>query len=84
MRETIFGPHAYTFDDVLLQPRLSEVLPNAVNLRTRLARDVWLHVPVLSAAMDTITEGRLAIALAREGGIGVLALLVLVYQKDVW
>jgi IMP dehydrogenase len=65
-------PEALTFDDVLLAPGYSEVLPAEVNLRARLAGDLWLSVPVLSAAMDTVTESRLAIALAREGGIGII------------
>ncbi len=72
MIDPIFEKQAYTFDDVLLLPGLSEVLPQQVNLRTRLVRDIWLNIPVVSAAMDTVTEGRLAIALAREGGIGVI------------
>lgn len=65
-------PTALTFDDVLLTPGYSRVLPAQVNLRTRLAGDLWLNIPVLSAAMDTVTEARLAIALAREGGIGII------------
>ncbi len=67
-----FGKLALTFDDVLLVPGYSEVLPAQVDLRTRLAADLYLNVPVLSAAMDTVTEAQLAIALARQGGIGVL------------
>jgi IMP dehydrogenase len=63
---------ALTFDDVLLKPGKSEVLPSQVDLRTRLAGNLTLNIPVLSAAMDTVTESRLAIALARMGGIGVL------------
>ena len=66
------GDVAYTFDDVLLAPGYSTVLPADVDLRTRLAADLYLNVPVLSAAMDTVTEAALAIALARLGGIGVL------------
>src|SRR5207248_7359638 len=61
-----------TFDDVLLVPAESRVLPNDVSTRTRLTRGIELAMPVVSAAMDTVTEARLAIALAREGGIGVL------------
>ncbi len=60
------------FDDVLLVPSESEVLPNEVSTRTRLTREIELAIPVLSAAMDTVTEARLAIALARVGGIGVV------------
>ncbi len=61
-----------TFDDVLLVPGYSQVLPREVNINTRLTKDIQLHVPMLSAAMDTVTEAPLAIALAREGGMGIL------------
>ncbi|MBW8190857.1 IMP dehydrogenase [Neiella marina] len=61
---------ALTFDDVLLVPAHSEVLPNTAELRTRLTKSIELNIPMLSAAMDTVTEARLAIALAQEGGIG--------------
>ncbi len=63
---------ALTFDDVLLKPGLSDVLPSEVDIRTRLTRTVFLNLPVLSAAMDTVTEARLAIAMAQAGGIGVI------------
>jgi IMP dehydrogenase len=63
---------ALTFDDVLLQPGSSEVLPREVDLSTRLTAEISLNIPILSAAMDTVTEARLAIALAQEGGIGVI------------
>ena len=63
---------ALTFDDVLIEPGLSEVHPAEVDLRTRLCRDIHLNIPVVSAAMDTVTESRLAIALAQEGGLGVV------------
>jgi IMP dehydrogenase len=63
---------ALTFDDVLLVPAHSTVLPREVSLQTRLTRSIELNIPVTSAAMDTVTEGRLAIALAQEGGIGIL------------
>ncbi|HYM81371.1 MAG TPA: IMP dehydrogenase [Candidatus Limnocylindria bacterium] len=66
------GPEALTFDDVLLAPRLSEVHPRDVDTRTRFSRRIRLNIPVVSAAMDTVTESELAIAIAREGGIGVL------------
>ena len=62
--------HALTFDDVLLQPAYSEVLPRDVNISTRLTREIELQLPMVAAAMDTVTEARLAIALAQEGGIG--------------
>ena len=61
-----------TFDDVLLIPAYSEVLPREVDLRSRFSRRITLNVPLVSAAMDTVTEARLAIAIAREGGIGVI------------
>ena len=63
---------ALTFDDVLLQPAYSDVLPRDVSLATQLTRDIALNIPVISAAMDTVTEGRLAISLAQEGGIGIV------------
>jgi IMP dehydrogenase len=63
---------ALTFDDVLLQPGYSEVLPREVDLSTSLTREIRLNIPLLSAAMDTVTEARLAIALAQEGGIGIV------------
>jgi len=63
---------ALTFDDVLLQPSHSVVLPNQVNLQTRVTRDIALNIPLLSAAMDTVTDSRLAISMAQEGGIGII------------
>ncbi len=63
---------ALTFDDVLLLPAHSHVLPRDVSLRTQLTRNITLNIPLLSAAMDTVTESRLAIALAQEGGIGII------------
>ncbi len=63
---------ALTFDDVLLQPAHSLVLPGQVELHTRLTREIKLNIPLLSAAMDTVTEARLAIAMAQEGGIGII------------
>ncbi|HXY80820.1 MAG TPA: IMP dehydrogenase [Gaiellaceae bacterium] len=67
-----FAKEGLTFDDVLLVPAESHVLPNDVSTRTRLTRSIELSIPIVSAAMDTVTEARLAIALAREGGIGVV------------
>jgi len=67
-----FAKEGLTFDDVLLVPAESAVLPNDVSTATRLTRTIALEVPVVSAAMDTVTEARLAIALAREGGLGVV------------
>ena len=63
---------ALTFDDVLLLPGYSEVLPKDVSLKTKLTRDIELNIPVISAAMDTVTESSLAIAMAQEGGIGII------------
>ena len=63
---------ALTFDDVLLLPGYSEVVATDVSLRTRLTREIDLNLPLVSAAMDTVTEARLAIAMAQEGGIGVI------------
>ncbi|RKY82904.1 IMP dehydrogenase [candidate division KSB1 bacterium] len=63
---------ALTFDDVLLVPARSEVLPREVDVSTKLSRNIALNIPLVSAAMDTVTEARLAIALAREGGIGII------------
>ena len=63
---------ALTFDDVLLVPARSEVLPNQAVLKTRLTRNIDLNIPLISAAMDTVTEARLAIAIAQEGGIGIV------------
>lgn len=65
-------PLALTFDDVLLVPAKSEVHPNFVDTSTRLTRDIRLNIPILSAAMDTVTEARLAIAMAQQGGLGVI------------
>ena len=61
-----------TFDDVLLIPAYSEVTPNMVKLGSRFSRNITLNIPMVSAAMDTVTESELAIAMAREGGIGVI------------
>jgi len=65
-------PEGLTFDDVLLIPAFSNVLPREVDYSTKFTREISLHAPVVSAAMDTVTEARMAIALAREGGIGVI------------
>jgi IMP dehydrogenase len=70
--ETATGALALTFDDVLLQPGHSQVLPGDTDIRTRIAGDIELNTPILSAAMDTVTEARLAIAMAQAGGLGVI------------
>jgi IMP dehydrogenase len=70
--ESATGREALTFDDVLLQPGHSEVMPGQTDIRTRIAGDIDLNVPILSAAMDTVTEARLAIAMAQAGAIGVI------------
>ena len=61
-----------TFDDVLLIPQKSDVLPNEIDLTTKLTNDITLNIPIMSAAMDTVTESALAIAMAREGGSGII------------
>ena len=67
-----FVKEGLTFDDVLLIPAKSEVTPNMINLETKLTKSIKLNIPLMSAAMDTVTESRLAIAMAREGGVGVI------------
>ncbi|MCX2679610.1 IMP dehydrogenase [Galbibacter sp. EGI 63066] len=67
-----FVGEGLTYDDVLLVPNYSEVLPREVNIQTKFTRNITINVPIVSAAMDTVTESRMAIAIAREGGIGVL------------
>lgn len=63
---------AYTFDDVLLVPNKSEILPNEVSLKTKLTKKISLNIPLMSASMDTVTESKMAISMAREGGIGII------------
>src|SRR6201987_6134193 len=65
-------PEALTFDDVLLLPAHSEVTPAGVNVQTQLTRNIRLNVPVMTAAMDTVTESRMAIAMAQQGGLGIV------------
>nr|WP_269448390.1 IMP dehydrogenase [Anaerosporomusa subterranea] len=72
MFENKFGPEGLTFDDVLLVPAQSDVLPRDVEIGTRLTKNISLNIPIMSSGMDTVTETRMAIAIAREGGIGVI------------
>ncbi|CAM4524312.1 IMP dehydrogenase [Paenibacillus endophyticus] len=72
MWETKFAKEGLTFDDVLLIPRKSEVLPREVDISIRLSENIKLNIPLISASMDTVTEAALAIAIAREGGIGII------------
>src|SRR4030042_1164205 len=73
INEDLFhSSEALTFDDVLVIPAYSEVLPIETDVTSRLTAEIRLNIPILSAAMDTVSEARLAIALAREGGIGIL------------
>ena len=65
-------PEAITYDDVLLVPGYSEVLPTEIDTTSRVSRNITIRIPVLSAAMDTVTESAMAIALAREGGICIM------------
>ncbi|GEM47561.1 IMP dehydrogenase [Deinococcus cellulosilyticus] len=67
-----FGKEGITYDDVLLVPRYSEVLPNQVSVKSKLTKNITLNIPLISAAMDTVTEAQMAVAMAREGGIGVI------------
>src|SRR5436309_13375599 len=63
---------ALTFDDVLLTPGLSELLPSDVDIRTRITREISLNIPIVASAMDTVTESKMAIAMAQAGGLGVI------------
>src|SRR4029078_9234492 len=65
-------PEGFTFDDVLLKPGLSDVLPSEVDIRSRITRSIVLNLPIVASAMDTVTEAKMAIAMAQAGGIGVL------------
>src|SRR3954454_2689996 len=65
-------PEGLTFDDLILQPALSDVLPAEADTRTCLTKRIPLNIPIISAAMDTVTESHLAIALAQQGGIGII------------
>ena len=68
---TIIG-EGITFDDVLLVPQYSEITPNMIETQTHLTKKIMLNIPMMSAAMDTVTESKMAIAMARQGGIGII------------
>ena len=70
--DTKFLKKGFTFDDVLLIPAESHVLPNDVSLQTKLAKNLTLNIPIITAAMDTVTDSKMAIAIARAGGLGVV------------
>ena len=72
MDSTKFFGQGLTYEDVLLIPNYSDVLPREVDIQSKFSRNIGLNVPIVSAAMDTVTESRMAIAIAREGGIGVI------------
>lgn len=72
MFEDKFGPEGLTFDDVLLIPGKSDILPRDVDVTTNLTRNIRLNIPIISSGMDTVTEARMAIAMAREGGLGII------------
>ena len=72
MIKKILEDVALTFDDVLMVPAYSNVLPKDIDIATTIAKDIKLNIPIVSSAMDTVTESRLAIALARQGGIGIV------------
>ena len=72
MAEEKFGSESFTFDDVLLLPGYSDTLPKDVDVSTHLTRNIRLNIPIISAGMDTVTEARMAIAMAREGGLGII------------
>ncbi|MFC0560264.1 IMP dehydrogenase [Halalkalibacter alkalisediminis] len=72
MRETKFQKEGLTFDDVLLIPGKSEILPRDVSVKTKLSENIQLNIPIISAGMDTVTEAKMAIAIAREGGLGII------------
>ncbi|HWI51607.1 MAG TPA: IMP dehydrogenase [Symbiobacteriaceae bacterium] len=76
-----FGPEALTFDDVLLVPARSEVLPRDVDVSTRVTKSIRLNIPLISSAMDTVTEARMAIAMAREGGVGIIHKSMAIQQQ---
>ncbi|MBQ8434963.1 MAG: IMP dehydrogenase, partial [Oscillospiraceae bacterium] len=72
LNESKFAKEGLTFDDVLLIPAKSDVTPNMINLGTKLTETIKLNTPIMTAAMDTVTGAEMAIAIAREGGIGII------------
>ncbi len=70
--DTKFLKKGFTFDDVLLIPAESHVLPNEVDMKTKLADNLTLNIPIITAAMDTVTDSKMAIAIARAGGLGII------------
>ncbi len=80
--ETKFAKKGFTFDDVLLVPAESHVLPNEVDLSIQLAKNIKLNIPIMSASMDTVTDSRMAIAMARQGGLGVIHKNMTVKQQS--
>lgn len=80
--ETKFAKKGFTFDDVLLVPAESHVLPNEVDLSIQLAKNIKLNIPIMSASMDTVTDSRMAIAMARQGGLGVIHKNMTVQQQS--
>jgi len=82
LESKFFFKEALTFDDVLLVPQYSEVLPSDTDVSTRLTRLIRLNIPLVSAAMDTVTESELAKALAREGGIGIIHKNLSIKEKE--
>ena len=71
-QKDVFSDVGVTFDDVLLEPQYSTVIPADVNVKTKLTKNITLNVPLLSSPMDTVTERRMAVALAQEGGVGII------------
>ena len=75
---------AFTFDDVLLIPKKSKILPKDVNLQTRLTRKISMNIPLISAAMDTVTESEMAVALARQGELELYIRIFLLMVRFLW